>query len=84
MLKLCFVLLLAHPNVKLFITHGGLLSTIETIYHGVPILGIPMFGDQKMNMANAVAQGYAQMLDFKDLTEESLLSGINEILQNPQ
>ncbi|ENN83023.1 hypothetical protein YQE_00614, partial [Dendroctonus ponderosae] len=30
--------ILADPNIKLFITHGGLLSTTETVYHGVPIL----------------------------------------------
>lgn len=38
--------ILAHPNVKLFVTHGGLLSTIESIYREKPIVGIPIFGDQ--------------------------------------
>lgn len=32
--------LLAHPNVKFFISHGGLLSTTETVYHGKPIIGM--------------------------------------------
>lgn len=38
--------ILAHDNVKLFVTHGGLLSCTESILRGKPILGIPIFGDQ--------------------------------------
>ena len=38
--------ILAHENVKLFVTHGGLLSCIESIYRAKPVVGIPIFGDQ--------------------------------------
>lgn len=38
--------LLANPKVKLFISHCGLLSTQEAIWHNVPILGLPIFADQ--------------------------------------
>lgn len=32
--------LLAHKNIRLFITHGGLLSTQEAVYHGIPLIGM--------------------------------------------
>uniref|UniRef100_A0A1I8QCL4 UDP-glucuronosyltransferase n=1 Tax=Stomoxys calcitrans TaxID=35570 RepID=A0A1I8QCL4_STOCA len=75
---------LAHPNVKLFISHGGFLSTTETIYHGKPILGIPFFGDQFMNVKNAVKAGYALSFKVADITKDSLKSAIMELWTNPR
>lgn len=43
--------ILAHKNVKLFITHGGLLSCTESILRGTPVVGIPIFGDQMVRFA---------------------------------
>lgn len=76
--------ILAHPNVKLFITHGGLLSTTETIYHGKPILALPIFGDQKMNAQQAVNNGFGLRLSFSALTEEDFSNSLNELLANPK
>lgn len=78
--------ILAHPNIKLFITHGGLLSTTETIYHGVPILAIPVFGDQPANSERAKYAGYGLKLDYhsEDFTEEKLGSLVEEMLNNPK
>ncbi|CAG7834815.1 unnamed protein product [Allacma fusca] len=75
--------ILAHPNVKLFITHGGLLSTQEAIYHGVPLVGIPVFGDQDMNVNRYVKEGIATFLEIVDVTEEDVSKAIQTILTNP-
>ncbi|XP_018570250.1 UDP-glucuronosyltransferase 2B2-like [Anoplophora glabripennis] len=74
--------ILAHPNTKLFISHGGGLSTLETAYHGVPILGIPFFIDQFMLTNAMVEKGVGLKLELSDVTTESLLNAINELLQN--
>ncbi|KAJ8980269.1 hypothetical protein NQ317_005126, partial [Molorchus minor] len=75
--------ILAHPNVKLFITHGGLLSTTETIYHGVPIVAIPVFGDQHLNAKAAEMAGYGIVIPLKELSEERLASVLEEVFANP-
>lgn len=74
--------ILHHPNIKLFITHGGLLSTTEAIYHGVPIVGIPIVADQQMNMGLAEVGGYGKTVPYGDLTEALLSSTIYEVLSN--
>lgn len=38
--------ILAHPNIKAFISHSGLLSTHEVLWRGKPVVSIPMFADQ--------------------------------------
>jgi len=64
----------------MFITHGGFGSTTEAVYHGVPLIGLPMFGDQVMNMEAAEKSGFAVTLDFNTFTEESLLEAITNVL----
>lgn len=38
--------LLADERIKVFISHTGLLSTHEAVYHGVPVLALPLISDQ--------------------------------------
>lgn len=73
----------AHPNCVLFITHGGLLSTTETTYFAKPIIGIPAFADQFINVDRAVAKGFAKRVDLSYNMADELGVAINEMLQNP-
>ncbi|XP_018334028.1 UDP-glucuronosyltransferase 2B31-like isoform X2 [Agrilus planipennis] len=73
---------LAHPNVKAFISHGGLLGSTEAAFSGVPIIGIPIFGDQKMNVAKLVTKGTTIHVPYNSLSEESLTNALNKILNN--
>lgn len=38
--------ILCHPNVKVFVTHGGLLGSSEAAHCGVAVVVTPMYGDQ--------------------------------------
>ena len=75
--------LLAHPHLKVFVTHGGLLSLQETVYHATPIVGIPLGNDQKPNMMRAERRGYAVMLDWPTLNTRDLLAAINKAASDP-
>ncbi|XP_067012383.2 UDP-glucosyltransferase 2 isoform X3 [Anabrus simplex] len=76
--------ILAHPNLRVFMTHGGLLSMQEATYHGVPLLAIPVAADQNVNALNAQTKGYAIMLELEKITTESLSWALNELFNNPR
>lgn len=75
--------ILAHPNLRLFVSHCGLGSVVESKFHGVPVLAIPLFGDQFSSAKAMVDEGFAVQVSYKDLTEESLRNAIKEVLGNP-
>jgi glucuronosyltransferase len=70
--------------VRLFITHGGLLSTQEAINSGVPVVGIPIFADQRSNVARIVSFAIGIRLDYKNITTESVMWALKEVLNNPR
>ncbi|XP_034488823.1 UDP-glucuronosyltransferase 2B15 [Drosophila innubila] len=75
--------LLTHPNVKLFITHGGILSIIEAAYSAVPMLCLPLYYDQFGNAERMKHAGVAKTLDIPTMTIESTTRAIKELIENP-
>jgi len=72
----------AHPNVKLFITHGGFNSIEEAVFNAKPLVGIPFFADQVSNMKNVEKAGYGKLVSLHELNEECLKSAIEEVISN--
>lgn len=58
------------------------MSSTETAYHGVPVLVIPIFGDQTINGKFAAKRGFGRYLKLQDINEKTFLENINEIIYN--
>ncbi|XP_062272812.1 UDP-glucuronosyltransferase 2C1-like [Scomber scombrus] len=74
--------LLGHPKTKAFVTHGGTNGIYEAIYHGVPMVGIPMFADQPDNMVHMEAKGAAVTVELNFMTSEDLRDAINTVIND--
>ncbi|XP_026735998.1 UDP-glucuronosyltransferase 2B20-like [Trichoplusia ni] len=75
--------ILNHPNLKLFITHGGLLSTTESIHFGVPLVGIPVMADQHLNMKTIDSKGFGIAVTLSEDMTPELEEAINKVLLDP-
>ncbi|XP_042789959.1 UDP-glucuronosyltransferase 2A1 isoform X5 [Panthera leo] len=75
--------LLGHPKTKAFITHGGTNGIYEAIYHGVPMVGVPMFADQPDNIAHMKAKGAAVEVNINTMTSEDLLNALRTVINEP-
>ncbi|XP_035997867.1 UDP-glucuronosyltransferase 2B19-like [Fundulus heteroclitus] len=72
--------ILGHVKAKVFITHGGTNGIYEAIYHGVPVLGIPLIFDQYDNIIRLTARGVAEIADVTTMTVDSLTIALKTIL----
>ncbi|RVE63946.1 hypothetical protein OJAV_G00141320 [Oryzias javanicus] len=72
--------LLGHPQVKVFVAHGGTNGVQEAIYHGVPVLGIPLFFDQYDNLLRLQERGAGKILEIADLNGRTFEEGLQELL----
>ncbi|XP_040900688.1 UDP-glucuronosyltransferase 2B13-like isoform X2 [Toxotes jaculatrix] len=75
--------LLGHPKIKLFVAHGGTNGVQEAIYHGVPILGLPLIFDQRDNLVRIEARGAGKIIDIFTMNEDIFFQGVQEVLNEP-
>lgn len=66
--------------MKAFISHAGILSTIEALDTGKPVIAIPLFGDQFGNAAALVDAGVAIVVNYENIRKDLLLDAINDVL----
>ncbi|KAF3687677.1 2-hydroxyacylsphingosine 1-beta-galactosyltransferase [Channa argus] len=74
--------LLGHANTRAFLSHGGLNSIYEAMYHGVPVVGVPLFGDHYDTMTRVAAKGMGIMLHWKYMTEEDLYTALTSVIND--
>ncbi|KAG8599068.1 hypothetical protein GDO81_002864 [Engystomops pustulosus] len=74
--------LLGHPKMRLMVSHGGLNGLMEAIYHGVPVLGIPLFGDHSDNLARIKARFMGDYIPPYEIKSDNFGGAIRRITQN--
>ena len=72
--------LLGHPNTVLFITHCGNNGQYESLYHGVPMIGFPLFAEQPHNAFRMVDHGYGIDMKILTFTADELVNNIHRVL----
>lgn len=58
---------------------------MQAAYHGVPIVGLPLWGEQPDNVARAVEQGFGLRVSIDDTQSlaRNLYSALQRVLSNP-
>lgn len=76
--------LLGDKRIKGFVTHGGLNSILESIYHAKPMIVLGTSIDQVNSAALGKSRKYGiSFTSDKSITPQKLIESIKEILDNP-
>ncbi|MFJ5779716.1 macrolide family glycosyltransferase [Streptomyces sp. NPDC093094] len=66
-------------HARVFVTHGGMNSTMEALYHGVPMVVIPQMNEQKANGLRVDELGLGRHLAKDDTTAQSLRAAVDQV-----
>jgi MGT family glycosyltransferase len=70
-------------RASVFITHGGMNSTMEALYYGVPMVVLPQMMEQEMTARRIEELGLGVVLDQENLTAERMREALTRIQQDP-
>ncbi|KAJ8248844.1 hypothetical protein GJAV_G00228350 [Gymnothorax javanicus] len=75
--------LLGHPKTRAFVAHGGTNGVQEAIFHGVPIVGVPLMFDQFDNLYRMKARGAANIVSIATLDRTTFFQALQEVIHEP-
>ncbi|XP_053139653.1 UDP-glucuronosyltransferase 1A1-like isoform X7 [Hemicordylus capensis] len=76
--------LLAHPKARAFITHAGSHGIYEGICNGVPMVLMPLFGDQMDNAKRVESRGAGVTLNVVEMTSKDLSDALKAVIYDKQ
>ncbi|NXI83545.1 UD11 glucuronosyltransferase, partial [Rhipidura dahli] len=74
--------LLAHPKTRAFITHGGSHGVYEGICNAVPMLLMPLFGDQMDNAKRVESRGAGLTLNILEMTSSDISTALKAVIND--
>uniref|UniRef100_A0A915EHN6 UDP-glucuronosyltransferase n=1 Tax=Ditylenchus dipsaci TaxID=166011 RepID=A0A915EHN6_9BILA len=73
-----------HPNLKAFITHCGMNSINEAAHAGVPMVAVPLFGDQLFNAALVKHKAIGEYVDIRQAEDpQVIIDALHRVLNKP-
>ncbi|MGW7255718.1 macrolide family glycosyltransferase [Streptomyces sp. NPDC054834] len=63
-----------------FVSHGGMGSIMEAVYHGVPLVVIPRMAEQMVNARQVERLGLGRRLPPRDLTPKTLREAFLDVV----
>jgi len=76
--------LLAHKDIKAFVSHVGHNSLYESAYHGVPVVAFPLFLDQHANAKKVEHLGLGLSVDFKSTDAQQMFETTELVINEPR
>ncbi|XP_051010247.1 UDP-glucuronosyltransferase 1A9 isoform X6 [Acomys russatus] len=74
--------LLGHPKTRAFITHSGSHGIYEGICNGVPMVMMPLFGDQMDNAKRMETRGAGVTLNVLEMTADDLENALKTVIND--
>ena len=76
--------LLAHKDIKAFVSHVGHDSLYEPAYHEVPLVAFPLFADKYANAKKGEHFGLGLMVDHRSTGAQQLFETIELVISEPR
>ena len=76
--------LLAHKDIRAFVSHVGHNSLYESAYHRVPLVAFPLYGDQFFNAKKVEHFGLGVSVDQSNFDVEQLVEKIEHVINEPR